>query len=271
MAQKNLLNLVHGTLEQGTVMAMSTATPVVEALEMVQIQGNAYSYNVVKDVIATGHRELGEDVTPSELQTEKKTIGLKILTNSVKTDRALGVMQDINDIQAESQNLAMISSGLQLEKEVLKRLDEEVEQSIGKKFTGALTMDLIDDALDYVRGIREGKGIIFVSPKVKRELSKLMKDEGYKSANEEAFGRKATIYDNVPIITSENIEGDKIYVVKFGMDAVHGITNGGVKTYNYDKGVHVVTDTELLYNVIAKTDKAFAIIEPTLARTLKNK
>lgn len=32
-------------------MAMSTATPVVEVLEMVQIQGNAYSYNVVKDVI----------------------------------------------------------------------------------------------------------------------------------------------------------------------------------------------------------------------------
>lgn len=271
MAQSNLLNLCQGTLEQGTVLAMATATPVVEVLEMVQIQGNAYSYNVVNDVIATGHRELGEDVTPSELQTEKKTVGLKILSNSIKVDRALNVMQDVNAIQAESQSLAMISSGLQLEKEVLKRLDEELEQGIGKKFTGPLTMDLIDDAMDYVRGIREGKGIIFVSPKMKRELSKLMKLEGYKTANEEAFGRKATIYDNVPIITSENVADAKIYVVKFGMDAVHGITNGGIKTYNYDRGVHSVTDTELLYNVIAKTDKAFAIIEPTLSRTLKNK
>ena len=45
-----------------------------------------------------------------------------ILSNSVKTDRALGIMSDITDIKSEAQNLAMISSGKALENKVISEL-----------------------------------------------------------------------------------------------------------------------------------------------------
>ena len=264
MAQSNLLNLVQGTLEKGSVLTMSTATPIVEAMEFTQISGNSYAYNIVNDLLVTEHRELGSDVLPQEMLTEKKVVPLKILTNSVQVDRALGVMQNLNDIQAESQQLAMTSSGKALEKFVLSRLDEElVATTSGKKFTGALTIDLLDDTLDYVRGIREGTGLMFVNPKMKRDLTRLFKAEGYNQGTIEAFGRKVIAYDNIPVMVSDDMTDGHIFVVKFGLDAVHGVTNQGLVCYNYDKGVHKITDTELLYNVITKTKSAFAKIEIT--------
>lgn len=262
--QNSLLNLVQGTLEKGSVLTMSTATPVVDVLEFTQISGNSYSYNIVNDLIPTEHRELGQDVDAHDMKTEKKTIPLKVLTNSIAVDRALGVMQNITDIQAESQQLAMVSSGKALEKFVLTRLDEELTaDTSGKKFTGALTIDLLDDALDYVRGIREGKGIIFVNHKTKRALTKLFKAEGYTQTTIDVFGRKVTEYDNVPIMVSHDMADNQIFVVKFGLDAVHAITNGGLKCYNYDKGVFKITDTEMLYNIVCKTKTSFAKIEVT--------
>lgn len=100
MSQKLLLNYCQGTLEQGSVLAMEKSTPIVGVMPFKEIKGNAYSFNVVDTLISTEHRELGQDVVADELKE------LMILTNSVKTDRALGVMSDITDIMAEGQNLA---------------------------------------------------------------------------------------------------------------------------------------------------------------------
>ena len=73
---------------------------------------------------------------------------LLILTNSAKVDRALGVMSDITDIRAEAQNLAMISSGKALEKKVIAELKNYLAGGLaGQKFTGALSVDLMDDAI----------------------------------------------------------------------------------------------------------------------------
>lgn len=262
MTQKNLLNLVHDTLAKGSVMAMSTATPLVELLPFTEISGNAYSYNVIDTLLPTEHRELGQDVDASEMQTKKDTVELCILTNSSKVDRALNVMQNITDIQAEAQDLAMKSSGYALEKKVIARLDEYItSEKAGVKFEGALNLDLLLDARESVIGLNEKNGAIFCNTKTQRKIKQVADaQDGYLTTIEQ-FGKNVAAFDNIPVVASPQIADNTIYFVKFADDGVHGITNGGLKVYNYDRGVHLITDSEMLYNVVTKTKNAFAKIE----------
>ncbi|MDK0758638.1 hypothetical protein P5E85_02270 [Clostridium perfringens] len=260
MSQKNLLSYCHGTLEKGSVLSMAKATPVVEAMPFIQIRGNAYSYNVVDTLLPTEHRELGADVVASELESTKVTKSLVILTNSVKTDRALGVMSDITDIKVEGQHLAMVSSGKALEKKVIAELKQMLTDTVaGTKLTGELTIDLVDDALDAV----PNANMIFVNNKGHRTLKKLFKAEGYTPVEIEAFGRRVVSYNGIPVVPSQDLGDNEILVVKFAEDGVHGITNGGLRVYEKEVGVFHVADTELLYNVVAKIKNSFALVEFT--------
>lgn len=264
MAQKNLLNLVHDTLAKGSVMAMSTATPIVELLPFTEIQGNAYTYNVIDTLLPTEHRELGQEVEAAEMQTVKDTVELVILTNSSKIDRALNTMQNINDIQAEAQDLAMKSSGFALEKKVIARLEEYLRtEKAGVKSQGKLTLDLLLDAREAVTGLNEKNGAIFCNVKTLRKIKKVAAAEPGYITSLEQFGKNVTAFDNIPVVASPQVAENVIYFIKFADDGVHGITNGGLQVYNYDRGVHLITDTELLYNVVAKTKNAFAKIEVT--------
>lgn len=260
MSQTLLLNYCQGTLEKASVMAMNTATPIVGAMPFTKINGNAYSYNVVDTLLPTAHRELGQDVVSNEFETEKITKSLVILTNSVKTDRALGVMSDLTDIKAEGQHLAMLSNGKALEGFVIAELKKFITGSTaGKKFIGALTVDTIDDALDFV----DGANIIFVNNKGHRALKKVLKAEGLHPETVENFGKRVISYNGVPVHVAPDLADNEMLVVKFGEEAVHGITNGGLRVYEKEVGVFHIADTELLYNVVAKTKNSFALIEFT--------
>ena len=260
--QKNLLNMVHGTLEKGCVMAMSTATPLVEALEVIEITGNSYSYNVVDTLIPTAHRELGEDVLPNEMQTEKVVRELKILSNAIKTDRVYGRISDITDVKIQATELAMISNGKSFEKETIAELkDLETKGIAGKKFTGALTIDLLDDALDYVNGAN----LIFVNPKGQRALKKLLKAEGQAPESIESFGKRVIAYNGIPVHVSDDLTDTEILVIRAEKNGVHLITNGGLVAYEQQVGVFDVTYTELLHQVCSKTKNAFARVDFTVA------
>lgn len=264
MAQKNLLNLVHGTLEKGSVLAMEKGSPIVGAMTFQEIKGNAYSFNVVDTLLPTNHRELGQDVESNEMQTRKVTRELVILTNSAKVDRALSVMSDLSAIKAESQNLAMVSSGKALERKVIESLNTFITNAeAGKTFNGALTTDLLDDVLDYVAGAN----MIFVNNKGHRALKKLLKSEGQTGETVESFGRRVVAYGGIPVHVAHDLKDNEILAVNFGEEAVHGITNGGLRVYEKSVGVHDITDTELLYNVVCKTKNSFAKAEFTATRS----
>lgn len=262
MAQKTLLNYCQGTLEQGSVLAMEKGSPIVGAMPFKQIHGNAYSFNVIDTLLPTNHRELGADVTAEEFEPTKVTKALVILTNSVKTDRALAVMSDLTEIKAEALNLAMVSSGKALEKFVIEELKNFITNTeAGKKFTGELTVDLLDDALDYANGAN----MIFVNNKGQRALKKLLKQEGQAFETIESFGRRMMAFGGVPVHVSHDLADNEILVVNFSDEAVHGITNGGLRVYEKSVGVNEITDTELLYNVVCKTKNSFALVETTPA------
>lgn len=260
MAQKNLLNMVQGTLEKASVLSMEKGSPVVSAMEFKEIQGNAYSFNVVDTLLPTDHRELGQDVLANEMQATKVTRELLILTNSSKVDRALSVFSDIVDIQAESQHLAMVSNGKTLERKVLAELNNYLTRGeAGKLYTGVLSVDLIDDMLDFVAGAT----MIFVNNQGQRALKKLLKSEGQQLESVESFGRRVISFGNVPVHVSQDLKDNEMLVVKFSEEGVHGITNGSLRVYNKEVGVFNVTDTELLYNVVCKTKNSFAKAEFT--------
>ncbi|MDU2459630.1 MAG: hypothetical protein E7D28_06685 [Clostridium sp.] len=260
MSQKNLLNLVQGTLEKGSILAMEKGSPIVGCMTFQQINGNAYSFNIIDTLLPTNHRELGEEVISDEMQTSKVTRELIILTNSAKVDRALYLMTDITDIKAEAQHLAMVSSGKALEKKVIEALNTFITTAVaGEVFTGVLTTDLIDDALDFVNDAN----MIFVNNKGHRALKKLLKAEGQAGETIESFGRRVVAYNGIPVHVSNDLADNEILVVNFGEEAVHGITNGGLRVYEKTVGVHDITDTELLYNVVCKTRNSFAKVEFT--------
>lgn len=257
MSQKTLLNYCQEILEKGSVLSMERGTPIVGAMPFAQIKGNAYSFNVIDTLIPTNHRELGEDVIASEIEPKKVVKTLSILTNSVKVDRALGVMSDITDIKAEQQVIAMISSGKALEKFVITELKNYLDSdTAGKKFSGALTTDLLDDCVEYCE-----PNMIFVSNASHRALKKLLKEEGQQPETRENFGKRVIAYNGVPVYVSHDLEDNQVLMVRFSEDGVHGITNQGLKVYESIQGVFNVSDTELLYNVVCKTKNSFGLIE----------
>lgn len=268
MSQKNLLSYCTETLEKGSVLSMEKGTPIVSVMPFKQIKGNAYSFNIIDTLLPTEHRELGEDVQSSEIQSEKITKSLSILTNSAKVDRALGVMSDITDLMAESQYLAMISSGKALEKKCIAELKAYLSNdNAGNKYTGQLDVDIMDDAIDYCE-----PNMIFVSNASHRALKKLLKSEGQQPETIDNFGKRVLSYSGIAVHVSQDIADNEVLLIRFAEDGVHGITNGGLKVYERIQGVHNITDTELLYNIIAKTKNSFALIEieSTTKRRVKN-
>lgn len=254
MNQRTLLNYCENNLETGSVLCMERATPIIKLMPFKKINGNAYSWNVIDTLLPTEHREFGQTVEFTELQSKRVTRELLILTNSCKTDRALGVVSDITDIMAESQALGMISLGKALEGKVIEGLKSFIERDeAGKEFTGALTIDLLDDMLDFCN-----PNMIFVNNKGHRALKKLLKSEGEILETIDGFGKRVTSFGGIPIYVSADLHDNEILVINFGDEAVHGITNLGVKVYESEVGVFHVADTEILYNVVAKTKNSFA-------------
>ena len=83
----------------------------------------------------------------------------------------------------------------------------------------------------------------------------------------DSFGKRVTAYGGIPVHVAHDLADNEILVVCFGEEAVHGITNGGLKVYESEQGVFHVADTELLYNIVCKVKNSFGIVEFTASRS----
>lgn len=267
MAQNTLLNYCVGTLAEGSYYAMSTATPILNLLPFTKIHGNSYSWNVIDTLLPTEHRDLGQDIVADEMAVTKVTKPMTILTNSVKVDRAISVMNDLSSAKAEAQALAMKSSGKALEGYVVESLRAyATNNEAGVKFNEALSINVLDDMIDTV----EGANIIFVNKKMHRNLKALLKDEGMQPETTESFGKRVVAYAGIPVHVTDALNDYEVLVVKFADDGVHAVTPAGLNVYEKTVGVFDITDTELIYQICPKVKNAFAVLETTPS-TLKGK
>ena len=280
-SQNVLLNLVQSDLAKGVVVQAQASSIIFKALPWINVNSNAYEYNVINDMPVPSFRDLGENVIGASISPIKEVELLKIMSADVLTDRALTLYQNINDIRAEQTGVAVDSMMQNYEslffygtgsmkdfKGLLPRLGV-----VGKEFNGTITglkanveteMELLDQALDYVQGVREsGKGFIFVSPTTKRALNKLCRNGGVFDTVE-AFGRSVLAYDGVPIIPIESITGNEIFVCKFDeANGISGLTCGGLKSEDMGmENVNYRTMVEMLCGVAVKHPRAFAVIRP---------
>lgn len=262
MSQKLLLNYVQGELERGSVLSMCTATPILQVMPFKNIKGNSYTWNVVDTLFSVTDRELGQEVIAGELQSEKLTRPLIISCASAKVDRALSVMEDVTDLLAETQHIEMISMGKGIETKVIAGLKQFLEDDeAGVKVTGALTTDFMYDLEEKVNPT-----IYFVNEKASRKLRGLLKDEGQQDTIE-SYGKRVNQFNGVPIHISKDLAYNQVLAIRFGEDGVMGITNSGLVTYTTQVGVHSITDSEILWNVICKTKNSFALGEFTATKS----
>lgn len=220
--EKSLLNFVADDLARGCVMAMQDNSILIGLLPFKTTEGSmTYLYNVINEYTKSDFRNINEPFAGSYVEPEQITETLKILTGDVLVDRVFltGAVGNINDIKAEETMIAMKSMANRLESQFLygtgagkdfKGLKPRIDAGIGKLFSGTLSMELIEEAIDYI-SYGAGTKVIICNQKTKRVLNKLMRSQNSHTTTTEMFGQSVTVYDGVIIHTTEAVADNEIF------------------------------------------------------------
>lgn len=252
----NLLNLSNEMLDKAVVKTFMQESILFEKAPVISISGNAYSFNQVAEGFTVEKREMGQDVVNTqEMQTTKVTEPLAIHTASAKIDRAMQLVTetDLMSLEMELQAKAM---GNAMQGEILTK----VKADAGVKVNG-LSEITVDEILDAVDGMiyNADSTVIFASPKTARKLTKEAQVGGFLYGKADQFGKIINHINGMALQPVKELTDNEVVVVYFNtVDGVTLATNGGVKTYNYVKGVFNVTDAEILACPVVKNTKAVA-------------
>lgn len=258
--QNNLLNMTQDDLSKGVVKCFEDESTLFKACPILNINGNAHTYNRVNELFTVEKRELGQDlVNIQEMTTEKVTEPLEIFANSVMLDRALTLMSndDLRAIETELQAKAMARA-------THKAILDKVKAVAGVKVTpvGAMpTAEEVGEAMDSMRFV-EGSMLMLCNSKTNRALQKEAVGQGFTYGHIEAFGRKMYQFNNVPVeVTKDLVDGEVVVIYFNTAEGVSLASNKGMVTYDQGlKGVFYVTDMELLAVPVVKNTMAVAHI-----------
>ena len=262
----NLLNMAQDELSKGVVHCFNEESTLFKAVPVLNITGNATSYNQVNELFTVEKRELGEDLKEiQEMTTTKVTEPLEIFANSVKVDRAMMLMatEDLRAIETEVQAKSLARA-------THKAIIDKVKANAGVKVVqvGEMpTPEEVAEAMDNMRFV-EGHMIMLCNPKTNRSLQMAAVNSGFTYGNIEAFGRKLYMFNNVPVVCTGDLADGEVLIMYLSVaEGVCLATNGGVKTYDQGlKGVFYVTDMELLAVPVIKNTKAVALVGKNLGK-----
>lgn len=237
---KTLLNFVATDLARGCVAAVQDNSLLIGLLPFTSTGGSmTHLYNVIDEYTASEFRNINEGIDGDFVEPEQMVETLKILSGDVLVDRIFltGGVGNVNDIKAEQTAIAMKSMANKLETQFLygtgggkdfKGLKPRISNGIGKTFTGALSMDLLDECVDYI-SYGAGTKVIICNPKTRRKLNKLMRESNVATTSVEMFGQSVSKYDGVVIYTSEAVADDEIFFINLDESiGVTGLTTNGL-------------------------------------------
>lgn len=223
----------------------------------------AYTYNRVLTNGTAAFREINNEYTPQEAETQQYTTNLKVFGGSFEIDRviqkhvkgvtnqlAFQMQQKIKGAQAlfsdtffngsaatdakvfDGINVALINSSTEVTPDSV--IDLSSATAIDSNYKAFL--DAVEDMLSELDGT---PSFLAVNRKLRSAFNKVgRRTVAYQETRDE-FGRPVTTYDGIPIITigdkpntsspiivnDEN--GTSLYAVRIGLDGVCGVTPEG--------------------------------------------
>jgi len=239
-------------LASGIVEIFARENPVLANLPFINVQGNAYKYNIEQTLPGIAFRGFNEGYTESTGVVNPLTESLTIIGGDSDFDVAQ-IKMGTGDNDTRAVHDAMKAKALTLT--WLKTFFAGNASTNPKEFDGlnqrltgnqvisagtngaVLTMDKLDELIDAVQGT---PSLLLMNKACRRAIVKLGRASGIVSVSRDYFGREVETYSGVPIgiiedgadgnpiLTNTETQGSSnatssIYAVKFGPDALHGI------------------------------------------------
>jgi hypothetical protein len=267
MAEVTLLEAAKShqdVVERSVAKIIVENSPILEYIPFKTINGAAYRYHREASLGAIAFRGVGGTYTPDAGVINPMFEPLVIMGGEVKLDNfEVATMGNLLPLKSDKYRMKARQAGFKFSETFFegdsssdlysfdglrKRILVGGSQAIEMGTNGlALTVAKLDEALDAVVGDNADK-IIFMAPQTRRELTALVRGttgSGRIEYTQDAFGKQQMAYANAPIRVirreddgssyfgydetqgSSNVTAS-LYIVRPGMDYLHGIQSGGL-------------------------------------------
>ena len=259
-----------------------------------------YGYVTLETAATAGKRSLNSEYTAQEAKRAKNTVELAIMGGAFEIDRVIantsGAVDEINFqlTQKTKSTIAQfynsmingvkLTDGFDGLKTLLKGKSTEIDGST-TNVSGAMDetnaealCELLDSAIAEMDGRPD---FILANHKTIVKLKAAARKAGYITRSESAFGTPAEGYDGIPFVDAGNYNNDgtetsiipvtagktDIYLIRTGLDGVHGVTVNGdkmLKTYLPDlnlPGAVKKGEVEFIVATVLKSSRAAARIK----------
>ena len=239
--------LIQNPLQRGVVETFARTSPVLERLPIMDVNGNAYSYNVEQTLPGIAFRDYNTSYTESTGVVNPHTEKLYIMGGISSVDRALVKTQgSVNNIRAIHDNMKAKAAALTFTAKFFNGdnttaatefdgLKERLTGSQALTYTGSLTLEKVDELIDGVIG---GPTALFMSKTTRRTVNALRRAAGQATeVVSDSFGRQIDAYAGIPIgVIEEDKDGaailadGEIYAIRMGVqEYVSGLQAGGME------------------------------------------
>ena len=239
--------LIQNPLQRGVVETFARTSPVLERLPFMDVNGNAYSYNVEQTLPGIAFRDYNASYTESTGVVNPHTEKLYIMGGISSVDRALVKTQgSLNNIRAIHDNMKAKAAALTFTAKFFNGdnttaatefdgLKERLTGSQALTYTGTLTLEKVDELIDGVIG---GPTALFMSKATRRTVNALRRAAGQATeVVSDSFGRQIDAYAGIPIgVIEEDKDGaailadGEIYAIRMGVqEYVSGLQAGGME------------------------------------------
>lgn len=234
---------------------------ILQFLPFISIAGNAYSYNQEGTLPGVGFRGVNEAFSESVGVINPLTEALKIAGGDLDVDKF--IVDTMGQDQRTSREAMKVKSLAHRITKVILKGDQGSEprefDGLQNRLTGdqlidagatsggdALSLAKLDEAIDAV----DSPTALIMNKTLRRRLSTAARDSsvgGYITYDADAFGRRVTRYNDLPILIADKDETDttilpfteanpgggsaastSIYVVSFGEDMLAGLQSGDI-------------------------------------------
>jgi hypothetical protein len=266
LAQAALLS--ENDLQRGVIETFVQASPVLDRLPLMDIEGNAYAYNEEATLPGVAFRSVNEAYVESTGTVNQRTETLAILGGDADVDRFIVQTRgNLNDQRATQTAMKVKAASYKFQDTFINgdvAVDPKSFDGLKKRLTGAQVIDAATNGLGPVAGghdffdalqslvdaVAGGPDVIYANRAVIGRIASSARRLNVDVMAETVNGRYQARWNGIPVLdlgqTAAGVDilpltetqgtatnASSVYAVRFGDDegdqAVTGLTNGGVQ------------------------------------------